>query len=79
MRICIDAREEDVGAAYIWLDVDGWGGRTVPEVKDGELVIPEHTSRMVDRFERHKRHSYVGQEHTVNQDNVNNFLKVCDK
>jgi hypothetical protein len=34
----------------------------VPEVENGVLVVPQHPSRMIDRFERHKRHPYAGQE-----------------
>ncbi len=47
---------------YIGFHVDGWDRWTVPEVEDGVLVVPQHTSRMIDRFERHKRHSYACEE-----------------
>ena len=43
----------------------------MPEHQDGELVIPQHPPRMIDRLERHKRHAYSSKKKYIQLEKLN--------
>lgn len=44
--------------SYVRFNIDRRGGRIVSQGQNGELVVSEHSPRMIDRFKRHKRHAW---------------------